>query len=940
MDSLRDTRTHVGKQSQRGHILLVDTRLFVTSIVDVEGMEPLVSPPKTTYYLMSALSTIHPDDISMIATIVMGFWMLGHQRVAYYRRNWGYGWMWVRGELDSNVGGMMELAVEEAAAKKFHERDVKATTLYRLLTPRGGIYDLSSFSYTKKELKVVVSVLEGKVVLENLRSFVRAGNITEPDWGKNINTFKIAYSNIGDDGVSLLSDFLSKNTSLQHVDLSFVNLSPKSLNILSSCNKIRSEGNLCPIASWYLNGNNCSENLDIFASSLQGGTVYAFGLSAVSISTAEIVSFLKALPLDAKISTLNISSNNLSNYDGTGLDNRELMELGASGLYSNILGLVTTVLKGKWNGLKKLNLNHNMLDTSILNTLLPKLLQTPLRSLSISSNPIGDAGCQLVAASLSSLGTLTHLDVSFCQISGTGISTLSRSALGVETLESLSLAGNSIRVQAAICLSYALAHHPRLSRLTVDNCSLCKVAQCYLVAGIASNRWVPMKHLTGFKVGPPMAEIGIIQEAQQTFINEVCFKIQRDNMLNEIILNNDNPTGVYVRMMRYMTKIPFDDDELMSLRKFFYDEPVIGWTGEEENNIEKALENYMKNQKLDKLWGGPPPVEGKKEEKQGVVGLDLTNPPKSEPDIGSPFGMMRKYQGLEKDGHDEQLGGSTKKRRKAQFDDKFGLDEEGKDEDSERERVGWNEDRKEGGEGGGGKEGKKEEREEANIAEKKRKKGRIRIRLFPEIRKKLEKERRIAKLKFMSDSVTEDEKDAIAQAYANTCLFSLRQLRYHCMSSKLDGWRHTKNDRKLLIVDDSIVTRKLLKKAFEKANCIVDLAENGDVAVDKMKTSLYDTVFMDLDMPVLDGIEATRQLRKWEDVHRKGARQPICALTSAVLDDVERRKLIELKEAGLDVFETKPVNVPRLMKVVDDVSDMFSDLRMSTEQRIVRSEEG
>jgi CheY-like chemotaxis protein len=152
------------------------------------------------------------------------------------------------------------------------------------------------------------------------------------------------------------------------------------------------------------------------------------------------------------------------------------------------------------------------------------------------------------------------------------------------------------------------------------------------------------------------------------------------------------------------------------------------------------------------------------------------------------------------------------------------------------------------------------------------------------------------------------------------------------MSSKLDGWRHSKNDRKLLIVDDSLITRKLLKKAFEKANCVVDLAENGDVAVDKMKTSLYDTVFMDLDMPVLDGIQATRILRKWEDVHRKGARQPICALTSAVLDDAERSKLIELREAGLDVFESKPVNVPRLMKVIDDVSDMFSDLRMTTEQ--------
>jgi Ran GTPase-activating protein (RanGAP) involved in mRNA processing and transport len=177
-------------------------------------------------------------------------------------------------------------------------------------------------------------------------------------------------------------------------------------------------------------------------------------------------------------------------------------------VHCNPLGLVTRILKGNWNSLSLLKLSHNSLETATLNTLLPKILQTPLSTLHISSNPIGDAGCQLVAASLSSLSNLQHLDISFCQISSKGISSLSRSALGCETLAGLTLAGNSIRTQAAISLAYMLAHHPRLSKLTVDNCSLCKVAQCYLAAGIASNRWVPMKQLTGFKVGPPLVEIG------------------------------------------------------------------------------------------------------------------------------------------------------------------------------------------------------------------------------------------------------------------------------------------------------------------------------------------------------------------------------------------------------------------------------------------------
>ena len=107
-----------------------------------------------------------------------------------------------------------------------------------------------------------------------------------------------------------------------------------------------------------------------------------------------------------------------------------------------------------------------------------------------------------------------------------------------------------------------------------------------------------MKFVTGFKVGHPMAEIGVLLLAQQGFTNEVCFKIQRDNMLNSI-LSNERDEGVYERMMSFMTKIPFDDDELMNLRKYFYDDdPVLGSSVEVENSIEKTLETFMKNQKL------------------------------------------------------------------------------------------------------------------------------------------------------------------------------------------------------------------------------------------------------------------------------------------------------------------------------------------------------
>jgi CheY-like chemotaxis protein len=153
------------------------------------------------------------------------------------------------------------------------------------------------------------------------------------------------------------------------------------------------------------------------------------------------------------------------------------------------------------------------------------------------------------------------------------------------------------------------------------------------------------------------------------------------------------------------------------------------------------------------------------------------------------------------------------------------------------------------------------------------------------------------------------------------------------MNSGLDGWRKGSVKRKILIIDDSRVTRKLVAHAFEKADFVVDTAENGKEGVEKLKESLYDIAFMDIDMPVMNGFEATKLLREWEDAVRPGARQPICALTASYVDDPDRSELMKFKEAGVDVMERKPCNIPRLFKALDDVSPMFSDLSISVMQR-------
>jgi CheY-like chemotaxis protein len=211
-----------------------------------------------------------------------------------------------------------------------------------------------------------------------------------------------------------------------------------------------------------------------------------------------------------------------------------------------------------------------------------------------------------------------------------------------------------------------------------------------------------------------------------------------------------------------------------------------------------------------------------------------------------------------------------------------------------------------------------------------------RITMFPQFAAKLDMLKASAQ-EMMDREEDPNQQDIIAQQFAEASLTLMRQLRYHCMNQGLDGWRQGKIRRKVLIVDDSMVTRKMVARAFEKANFIVDTAENGMEGVAKLKESIYDIAFMDIDMPVMNGFDATKALREWEDRKRPGARQPICALTAAYVDDFEREELMKFKEAGLDVMESKPCNIPRLFKVVDDVSPMFSDLSISVTQTQTQS---
>jgi PAS domain S-box-containing protein len=116
---------------------------------------------------------------------------------------------------------------------------------------------------------------------------------------------------------------------------------------------------------------------------------------------------------------------------------------------------------------------------------------------------------------------------------------------------------------------------------------------------------------------------------------------------------------------------------------------------------------------------------------------------------------------------------------------------------------------------------------------------------------------------------------------------------------------------RILLVDDSDDNRALFGFYLKHTPYQLDMADNGAVAVLKFQSNPYDLVIMDLQMPVLDGYEATRAIREFE-AERRRPPTPILALTAHALDEKLERSLAD----GCTGFLTKPVTREQLMTAI------------------------
>lgn len=125
------------------------------------------------------------------------------------------------------------------------------------------------------------------------------------------------------------------------------------------------------------------------------------------------------------------------------------------------------------------------------------------------------------------------------------------------------------------------------------------------------------------------------------------------------------------------------------------------------------------------------------------------------------------------------------------------------------------------------------------------------------------------------------------------------------------------NGRKILLAEDNEINREIEVELLQEQGFFIDTAENGKIAVDMIAASDpgdYALVLMDIQMPVMDGHEATRAIRRLPDPAL--SRIPIVALSANSFEEDRKQS----RESGMNAHLAKPVNLPELLELIAGIT--------------------
>eukprot|EP01097_Dermamoeba_algensis_P010687 TRINITY_DN796_c0_g5_i1.p1 TRINITY_DN796_c0_g5~~TRINITY_DN796_c0_g5_i1.p1 ORF type:complete len:465 (-),score=179.46 TRINITY_DN796_c0_g5_i1:140-1534(-) len=118
--------------------------------------------------------------------------------------------------------------------------------------------------------------------------------------------------------------------------------------------------------------------------------------------------------------------------------------------------------------------------------------------------------------------------------------------------------------------------------------------------------------------------------------------------------------------------------------------------------------------------------------------------------------------------------------------------------------------------------------------------------------------------------------------------------------------------RHILIVEDNLINQKILANFLENKSCTYKVAKNGMEAVEKYLESKFDIILMDIEMPVMNGLEATLKIRELEKERETGNRVPIIGLSG----NARKKQVEEALASGMDDYLTKPYQSHELLNMI------------------------
>ncbi len=119
----------------------------------------------------------------------------------------------------------------------------------------------------------------------------------------------------------------------------------------------------------------------------------------------------------------------------------------------------------------------------------------------------------------------------------------------------------------------------------------------------------------------------------------------------------------------------------------------------------------------------------------------------------------------------------------------------------------------------------------------------------------------------------------------------------------------------ILIAEDNLVNQKVAIATLKNMGYKLEVADDGRIALDMHKKNQYDVILMDIQMPVMDGFEATRLIREWEAEQDTGKKVKIIAMTANAMKE-DRQKCLD---AGMDEYISKPFKSIELARILNDI---------------------